>query len=379
MSRRTRRSFLGATGAAALAALLAPRAFGQIPLVGPSATPAPSPLPVGPGAAYSGYQSEIYINGMGFGNRPPFTTNLTALEGAAARVLSDATERHLLEWAGGAAAARANAEALERWRIVPRMFLDREKRDTTTTLFGTTMPTPIVLGPVGRQALAHRDAEGASAQAAAVAGLTYVHAASASVAIEAVALAAPLGPRWFAVDWPGRGGPDAALLGRARLAGCTVLLLGAPQPGADWAPLNAVRAAWGGPIVLGGVQSADDARAALRRGVDGLLVSNERGRRGPDPVGTIDVLPAVVDAVAGRVPVLFGSGVRTGTDVYRVLALGADAVVLGRPYVHGLALGGGTAGVQHVLRTLLAEFDITLATAGVAKVRDLGREALVRS
>ncbi|MSW52586.1 MAG: alpha-hydroxy-acid oxidizing protein [Actinobacteria bacterium] len=316
---------------------------------------------------------------MGFGNRPPFTTNLAGLEAAAARVLPDAAERHLLQWAGGAAAVRANAEALERWRIVPRMFVDREKRPTTTTLFGTRMPAPILLGPVGRQDLAHREAEGASARAAAVTGLTYVHASSGSAPIEGVALAAPLVPRWFAVDWPGRGGPDAALLRRARLSGCTVLLLGAPQPGADWAPLNAVRAAWDGPVVLGGIQTAEDARAALRRGVDGVLVSNERGRRGAEPIGTIDALPAVVDAVAGTVPVLFGSGVRTGTDVYRALALGADAVVLGRPYVHGLALGNGAAGVEHVLRTLLAELDITLAVAGARNLAELGRDALVRT
>ena len=179
------------------------------------------------------------------------------------------------------------------------------------------------------------------------------------------------------MDWPGGSGPDLGLLGRAQSAGFTHLLLSAPQPGKRWTALAAIRDAWGGPIVLGGVQTVRDAREAVRRGADGILVSNERGRRGRDPVGTIDALPKIADAVGGKVPILFGSGVRTGTDVYRALALGADAVVIGRPYVHGLALGG-EAGVTHMLRTLLAELDITLGIAGVGNRRDLDRSALVR-
>ena len=155
-------------------------------------------------------------------------------------------------------------------------------------------------------------------------------------------------------------------------------MLSPPQPGKGWAALAAIREAWDGPIVLGGIQTVPDARMAVRRGFDGIVVSNERGRRGPDPAGTIHVLPRIADAVGGKVAVLFGSGVRTGTDVYRALALGAEAVVIGRPYVHGLALGG-EAGVRHMLRTLLAELEITLAIAGVANHRELGPSALVRA
>jgi L-lactate dehydrogenase (cytochrome) len=154
-------------------------------------------------------------------------------------------------------------------------------------------------------------------------------------------------------------------------------VLSPPRPGQGWEALAAIRKAWDGPIVLGGIQTAPDARMAVRRGLDGIVVSNERGRRGSDPAGTIHVLPRIADAVGGKVAVLFGSGVRTATDVYRALALGAEAVVIGRPYVHGLALGG-EAGVRHMLRTLLAELDITLAIAGVANQRHLGRSALIR-
>jgi lactate 2-monooxygenase len=382
MSERTRRQFLEVAGAAAAAAVLAPTALAAGPAAPVRAAPElPLPaLPVGPTAPYASYQSEIYIGGMAADVRPGFTTDLSDLEAAAARVLSEAARRHLLAWAG-AAAARANARALPAWRIVPRMFIDREKRDFSTTLLGVTMPTPIILGPVGNQALAHPDGEGASARAAAGLGLTYVHASQSSTPVEVVAAGAPTAPtgsRWFAIDWPDSGSPDTALLGRARLTGCTHLVLSPPQAGKSWASLDAIRRAWDGPIVLGGIQTVQDARTAVRRGLDGIVVSNERGRRGSRPVGTIDALPRIADAVGGKVPVLFGSGVRTGTDVYRALALGAEAVVIGRPYVYGLALGR-EAGVRHMLRTLLAELDITLAIAGVANRRDLGPGALVRA
>jgi L-lactate dehydrogenase (cytochrome) len=120
-----------------------------------------------------------------------------------------------------------------------------------------------------------------------------------------------------------------------------------------------------------------EARAAARRGFDGIVVSNERGRRGPGASGTIDALPRIAKAVGGRTAVLFGSGARTGTDAYRALALGAEAVLVGRPYVHGLALGGQD-GVRHMLRTLLAELEITLAIAGVGHHRELRPRALIR-
>ncbi|NYG55485.1 alpha-hydroxy-acid oxidizing protein [Nocardioides perillae] len=381
MTEHTRRQVL-AVGAATAAAALLPTPALAAPRVAPlDATPVPlppSPLPVGPGAPFGAYQSEIYVAGMGAGIEPIFTTDLSRLESAAGEVLSEDARRHLLAWAGGAAAVRANARALAAWRIVPRMFVDRGDRDLTTTVLGVTMPAPVVLGPVGRQALAHPDGEVASARAAAGLGLTYVHSSQASRSLEEVAVAAPAGPRWFGLDWPGAQGPDPVLLTRARATGCTHLLLSPPRPGQTWAPLAAVRQAWDGPVVLGGVQDVPTAREAARRGLDGVVVSNERGRRGPGVGGTADALPRIADAVGGRLAVLFGSGVRTGTDVYRALALGAQAVLVGRPYVHGLALGA-EAGVRHVLRTLLAETEITVTIAGVGDHRDLEPSDLVRA
>ena len=312
---------------------------------------------------------------MTTGEKPIFTTNLSDLEDVAAKVLSEPARRHLLAWAGGAAAVRANARALTAWRIVPRMFIDRAERDLSVTVLGDKMPAPVILGPVGGQAMAHPDGEVASARAAADLELTYVQSSLASKSLEEVAAAAPAGSRWFGLDWPNGDAPDTLLLTRARVAGYTHLVLAPPQPGRSWAALPAIRQAWNGPIVLTGIQNVKDARTAVSRGFDGIVVSNERGRRGPGVAGTIDVLPQIVDAVGGKVAVLFGSGALTGTDVYRALALGAQAIIIGRPYVHGLALGG-EAGVRHMLRTLLAELDIAIAIAGPA---DLDRSALVRN
>ena len=377
MSETTRRQFLEVAGTAAAAVVFAPTALaaGQVPPPRPPLAP-DSPLPVGPGADYVGYQSEIYVRGMTTGETPIFTTNLSDLEDAAAEVLSDGARGHLLAWAGGTAAVRANARALRAWRIVPRMFIDRAERDLSANLLGVKMPAPVILGPVGGQAMAHPDGEAATARAAAGLELTYVHSSLASKSLEEVAAAAPNGPRWFGLDWPS-GGPDPVLLTRARVAGCTHLVLSPPQPGEGWAALPAIRQAWDGPIVLGGIQNVKDARMAVNRGFDGIVVSNERGRLGPGVAGTIHALPRIADAVGGKVAVLFGAGARTGTDVYRALALGAEAIVIGRPYVHGLALGG-EEGVRHMLRTLLAELDITIAIAGPGDYRDLDPSALVR-
>jgi isopentenyl diphosphate isomerase/L-lactate dehydrogenase-like FMN-dependent dehydrogenase len=375
-SEGTRRQFLGAAAAAATATVLAPPAFAAAQSR-PAPAPAAAPPPVGPASPYGTYQSEIYISGMTAGVEPILTTNLSDLEAAAAKVLSPKARRYLLASAGGAAAVRANARALREWRIVPRMFIDREDRDISAKVLGVWMPAPVILGPVGRQALAHPDGELASARAAAGLNLTYVYSSRSSRPVEAVAAAAPQGARWFGLDWPVGNDPDLTELRRAQAAGCTHLVLSPPEPREGWAALAKIRRAWNGPIVLGGIQSVQAARMAARRGFDGIVVSNERGRRGHRPDGTIHRLPEIVDAVGGRVAVLFGSGVRTGPDVYRALALGAEAVLIGRPYVHGLALAG-EEGVRHVLRTLLAELEINLAIAGADNHLELGSRALMR-
>jgi lactate 2-monooxygenase len=365
---------MGSVGSAAVATALTS---------GPLAAARPAPAQAGaagtpaPPSTYYTYQSEIYLNGMVMGAPPPFTTNLSQLEARASKALDRQARGHLLTSAGGGPVARANARAFRRWRIIPRMFRAHAKRDVSTTLLGVRMPAPIILAPVGRQRLAHRDGELASARAAAELDLTYVQSARASFSLERVARANGDGSRWYQFDWPRGDGGVATRLRRARSAGYTHLLLTPPAPGQSWEQLPLIRRSWDGPILLTGIRTVRGAKRAATRGFDGIVVSNHRGRRGGAAAGSVDALAPIVDAVGARLAVLFESGVRTGTEAFKALALGADAVMVGRPYVYGLALDG-QAGVTHVLRTLLAEFDLTLANAGYRTHRELKPASLTR-
>jgi lactate 2-monooxygenase len=144
-----------------------------------------------------------------------------------------------------------------------------------------------------------------------------------------------------------------------------------------WDDLPFLREHWPGPIVLKGILSAADAGRAADAGMDGIVVSNHGGRQVDGAIGALDALPAVVEAVGSRLTVLFDSGVRCGADMLKALALGARAVLLGRPYVYGLGLGG-EAGVRHVLRALRNDFELTMRMAGFAGLAELGPDALQR-
>lgn len=382
---------------------------------------------------FGDHQSSIYFHGMFLDQAPDITTDLTALESHAAQVLSPEAMGYVVPSAGGGATARANVAAFDRWRIVPRMLRDHAVRDLATDVLGTAMAAPVLLGPVGVQTLAHPDGELATARAAAGMGLTYVHSTQASHSIEEAAEANGDGPRWYQLYWPTDPELCESFLARAKAAGYTHLVVtvdttllgwrprdldrgylpflqsvgtanytsdpvflrrlekspeedpGAagiafasvfPNPGLDWGQLPWLRERWDGPILLKGVQHVDDARLAAEHGLDGVVVSNHGGRQVDGAAASLDQLPAIADAVGDRMAVLFDSGVRSGPDVVKALALGADAVLLGRPYLYGLALAG-QAGVEHVLRCLLAELDLTLGNAGYRSHRELDRDSLV--
>jgi lactate 2-monooxygenase len=150
------------------------------------------------------------------------------------------------------------------------------------------------------------------------------------------------------------------------------------RPSLSWDDLAFLRERTRLPILLKGILHPADALAAVEHGMDGIVVSNHGGRQVDGAIATMDALPAVVEAVGGRVPIVLDSGVRSGADVFRALALGASAVGLGRPYVWGLA-AGGEQGVREVIRNLRADFDLTLGLAGVASARDVGRENVTRA
>jgi lactate 2-monooxygenase len=379
MPEPTRRQFIGSVGSAAAMTALAPQAFaaggstsagnGLAAVTSSSGAVSAQAVP-----AYSGYQVEIYLNGVQ-GIRPKITTNLSRLEAAAARVLSPRAQKYLLDDAGGRGTVRANARAFRKWRIIPLMFRDHAERDLSTTVLGTQMPAPVLFAPVGRQKLAHPDGELASARAAASLRLTYIHSAEASYSLEDVAAANGTGSRWYELNWPKKGGLDVSLLQRARAALYTHLVITLPSSDPNWKRLRSIREDWDGPILLRGVRTVEDARRAVKHGIQGIVVSNHGGRKGDESSGSLDALPAIARGTGRRLSVLFESGVRTGPHAFKALALGADAVLVGRPYVFGLALDG-QAGVRHVMRTLLAELDLSLGNAGYATHLDLGPASL---
>jgi len=384
---------------------------------------------------FGDHQVSIYAAGMLAGQAPAWTTDLASLERHAAEVLPPEALGYIVPSAGGGSTARANVAAFEQWRIVPRMLRDHATRDLSTEVLGTPMAAPVLLGPVGVQTLAHPEGELATARAAAALGLTYVHSTQAGHSIEQAAEANGDGERWFQLYWPTHDELCESFLSRAQASGYSTLVLTLdttllgwrpkdldrgylpflanqgianytsdpvfsamldkpaeedpataglafagvfPNPGLSWEQLPWLRERWDGPIVLKGVQHVDDARRAVDAGVQGVVVSNHGGRQVDGAVASLDVLPGIAEAVGEQLTVLFDSGVRSGPDVLKALALGADAVLLGRPYLYGLALGG-QEGVEHVLRCLLAELDLTMGNAGCSTLADLVPDLLTRS
>ena len=369
---------------------------------------------------YGDFQVQIYLEGMLGGTTPALTTNLVQLEEHARAVLPADAIGYIVPSAGDGATARANREAFARWRIVPRMMCGEVERDLSCTVLDTPMPAPLLLAPIGVQTLAHPDGELASARAAAAFGIPYIHSTAAAHSFEQVADAGGAGPRWFQLYFPTDLDVCESFLERAKASGFSVLVVtldttllgwrpadldrgflpflrnegianyltdpafqsklerpveddpGAatflwagmfPNPGLRWSDLAFLRERWHGPVVVKGVVSADEARRAVDHGVDGIVVSNHGGRQVDGAIAALDALPDVAGAVGDQATILFDSGIRTGTDVVKALALGAEAVLIGRPFLYGLALAGQD-GVEHVLRCLLAELDLALTLAG---------------
>lgn len=231
------------------------------------------------------------------------------------------------------------------------------------------MPAPVLLAPVGVQSIVHPEGELAVSRAAGELGVPMV-ASTASSFTMSVGIANYLADPVFraSLEKTPEEDPQAAV-------GQFVAQFS--NPAATWAGLDRLRALTDLPLVLKGINHPDDARAARERGADGVIVSNHGGRQVDGACAAIDALPEVVDAVGDELTVLLDSGIRGGSDVFKALALGASAALVGRPYLWGLALGGSD-GVRAVLRSLLGELDLTLALAGHTSPATLGRDALAR-
>ncbi len=380
---------------------------------------------------FGGYQTEIYLAGMA-GTAPALPVSMARLEEKAYEAMSPEARSYVAGGAGAEDTMRANLEAFRRWRLVPRVLRDVAARDLSTTLLGAVLPSPMLLAPVGVLGIVHPQGELAVARAASSLGVPVVLSTAASRSIEEVAEAAGDGPRWFQLYWPADESLTASFLSRAEAAGYSAIVLtvdldllgwrprdlgraylpflhgegiahftsdpvfaaGLDRPpdedptaavmawvpqnersGRTWEDIPALRAQTSLPILVKGILHPDDARRAVDAGLSGVVVSNHGGRQVDGAIGALDALPGVVDAVAGEVPVLFDSGIRTGADAIKALALGANAVLLGRPYVWGLALAG-EEGVRHAVRSLLADLDITLGLMGLRSPAELDRSML---
>ncbi|GAB3966664.1 lactate 2-monooxygenase [Actinoallomurus acanthiterrae] len=371
---------------------------------------------------YADFQFEIYLNGLN-DVLPSLPTDLTRLEALAREKMPREAYDYVAGSAGTGDTAVANREAFRRRRIVPRMLCGVTGGDLTTLVLGAELPAPLVLAPVGVLRIAHPEGELAVARAARSLGVPMILSTAASYGMEEVAEVA--GPRWYQLYWPGDRDLAVSFLERAAAAGYTALVVtldtftlawrpgdldnaylpflrgigiqnyladpvftakaGADpiahwagvfgNPSLTWDDLAFLREHWDGPIALKGIQQTDDARRAVDAGMDGIVVSNHGGRQVDGAVASLDALPIIAHAVGDQIEVLFDSGVRTGADVLKALALGAKAVLLGRPYVYGLALDG-EEGVRHVLRCLLAELELTLRLSGHDGVAAVSAEAL---
>lgn len=384
---------------------------------------------------FGDYTNEIYARGLLAKETPSLPVSWAELERKAAEALEPRAAAYVFGGAGTEDTMRANLDAFRRWRIVPRVMRGATDRDLRTTVLGTEMPAPVLLAPIGVQTLVHPDGELATARASAALGVPMVVSSAAATSLEDSADANGDSPRWYQLYWPNDDDITASIIQRAEKNGYSALVLtvdnyvpgwkprdlqyaympflegiGIAQfasdpvfratlekppeedigaavghyvgvfvnPNQTWERLAWLRDATSLPILLKGLLHPDDAREAVRRGIDGIIVSNHGGRQVDGAIASLDALAGIVDAVGGEIAVLFDSGIRSGADVLKALALGADAVLLGRPYLWGLALEG-QSGVETVLRMLLAELDLTMVLSGVMGLDQVDRSLLARA
>jgi len=367
-------------------------------------------------------QNAIYIAG-----EPKPRVTADDWEAAAREKLDPGAFGYIAGGAGTEATMRANLEAFERRRLRPRMLAGNVKRDISVEVLGTRSPAPFLLAPIGVLSIAHPDGELAVTRAAAATGVPMILSSAASSSIEEVAEAMGDAPRWFQLYWANdreicgsfcRRAADSGyraivvtldtmILGwrprdlrgaylpfikgegcaqffsdpvfRSRLAkppeedlltAAATMLSNFPNLGLTWDDLSWLREQVELPLLVKGVLTAEDAARAKERGVDGIVVSNHGGRQVDGAVASLDALVEVRAEIGPGYPLLVDGGIRSGSDVLKALAAGADAALVGRPYAYGLAVDG-QAGVEEVLTNLMAEVDITLALVGARAATEL--------
>jgi lactate 2-monooxygenase len=372
-------------------------------------------------------QNAIYIQG-----ECPWPVAAEEWEALAREKLDPGAFDYIAGGAGGESTMRANREAFERRQIRPRMLTGNTQRELAVEILGTRSPAPFLLAPIGVLSIAHAEGELGVARAAAELGLPFTLSTAASSSIEDVAEAMGDAPRWFQLYWVNDREIVASFLKRAESAGYSAVVVTLDTPILGWRPRDLRKSylpfikgegcaqffsdpvfrsklsqppeddlltaaatmlatfphlqltwddlAWlreltSLPMLVKGVLTGEDALLARDAGVEGIVVSNHGGRQVDGGVPALDALVEVRKALGPEATVLVDGGIRHGADVVKALALGADAVLVGRPYAYGLAVGG-QEGVAEVLRQLWAETDITMALAGLRSVHDLDASIL---
>lgn len=368
---------------------------------------------------YGDYQHAIYGAGLS-GVMPTWPVDFPGWEARAIAAMPAFVRDYVVGGCGDELTQRRNAERFGEWGMVPRMMIDASARDLSIELFGRRWPNPLFMAPIGVTGLCTADRHGdlAAARASVATGVPLTVSTLSNDPLETVAETLGDQPGFFQLYTPRDPDVAASLVSRAEAAGYRAIVVtldtwvtgwrprdlnvaNFPQlrghvltnyftdpaflrllarPPADdpaaavrtwastfgrvltWNDMPWLRSLTRLPIVLKGICHPDDARRAVDAGADAVYCSNHGGRQANGGIAAIDMLPGVV-AAAGDVPVLFDSGVRSGSDVVKALALGARAVGIGRPYAYGLAMGGAD-GAAHVLRCLLAEADLLMAVNG---------------
>lgn len=368
---------------------------------------------------------------------PLVTTDPNKLEAQAKRKLPPEAYNYVAGGAGERATMDANRLAFRQWKMIPRMLRPTTKRDLRVELFGETYETPVLMAPVGVQSIFHEDKETGLSEVCSEIGVPYILSTASSSSIEEVAESSGKGPRWFQLYWPQDDEVTISLLNRAKASGYKVLVVTLDTWALAWRPadldgayipfmkgtgnktgftdpvfrrkfkekFNAVpedmatkaseewigdvfsgaahlwdeiallKKNWDGPIVLKGIQHPEDARLAVESGVDGIIVSNHGGRQLDGAIGSLEMLPEIVDAVGDKITVLFDSGIRTGVDIIKALSLGAKAVLVGRPAIYGMAVAG-KAGAKQVLQGILADLDQSMGLSGIVNIEGCNRSMI---
>lgn len=348
----------------------------------------------------------------------------TDLEYQAKQLLEEKIFVYAESGAGNEETLHDNRKAFSRWKIVPRFLKDVSEISLDTIISGQAISAPIFLAPVGMQGIVHPDGELASAKAAASQGLPFVASTVSSYSLEDIANANGDGKRWFQLYFPNDLKLATSFVKRAEAAGYGAIVITVDTPlvgnrerdrsndysplvhghgvanyAADpvfqqymqakqnpdiveemlpyfyrsalkWEDIAHIRKVVDLPIYLKGILHPDDAEQAVNHGIDGIIVSNHGGRQLDGCIATLDALPLIKERVKDTLPILLDSGVRSGPDIVKALALGADAVLLGRPYLYGLTIAGAS-GVEQVLQNIIHDLKTTLALSGITSIQEI--------